>query len=499
MTRLFLICLGLILAGGIFIQLTKPENEITVPILTWVTDPNPARYEQIDFFHEWLIENGHVTETGEPVVRLKLETGGVDNKKIIHGVSGVAGDILDMYNETEQFYKLGILEDVTEAAKKYNFGIEHTFPAMKSNLVFNGRQYGFPCNVTSHACWANMDILKEHGINQLPESWTIEEFERIGKAFVEKANQGKERNEYFFMNNPGDGQFSSWITVLLRSTGSSFYNETMTRCIMDQGDFAKLLDLNMKWIEEDRIFPSAAEASSFSSASGYGGAKMSLFLEGRYAMITLGRWILVRMREMENPPEISVARYPYVNYENSIIMARSSTIYKGSKNKELAYLFLSYLASEKYNQQIVDSADALPPNPKYCETESFNRPKKYPNEWGAHERAYRSAYEISIPEAKSPYVSQSILLREMMDAFEKVQSRMASSTEASSQSTDTVNKEIERNLKNSVLLSEKFTKAQDLQNKIDELKKQGKPIPEDWVINPFWKKYYREKGLLSEL
>jgi len=498
MTRIFIICLSIISAGTAYITLTRSEDLSGTPILTWVTDPNPARYEQIDFFHDWLIAQGHTDENGDPIVRIQLETGGVDNKKIIHGVSGVAGDILDMYNEVDQFKKLGILEDLTDYADRYGFGPDQTYDAIKNDIVIGGKQFAFPCNVTSHACWINMDVMQAAGIDQLPESWTVEAFERIGKKFVQNMNSSNEAQNYFFMNNPGDDQFVGWITVLMRSKGGSFYNETMTECILDQGPFAEMIDLNIKWIEEDRIFPNAAEASSFSASGGYGGAKMSLFLEGKYGMINLGRWLLVRMREMENPPKVAVSRYPYFDYENTTIGSRCSSIYKGSKHKDLAALFLAFLASDKYNNQIVDCADALPPNPNFCSSQRFLRPSEYPNEWGAHGAAFRSADEVAIPDAKSLFISQQILGRELRTAFEKVQSKLSNSAIASLQAAEAVNEEIKRNVSNSLRLEKKFKNAIALQAKIDAFKKAGKKIPVDWISNPFLKKYYRSLGMLEE-
>ncbi len=51
---------------------------------------------------------------------------------------------------------------------------------------------------------------------------------------------------------------------------------------------------------------------------------------------------------------------------------------------------------EDYNMQIVRDGDALPPNPKYVETDAFKRPPDYPNEWGCHEVHSEAAQTIAI-------------------------------------------------------------------------------------------------------
>lgn len=489
MTKLFFACLAIIASGTLYIITTQPESQNEVPVLYWVTDPNPARFEQIKLFQEWLIDNGHVTASGKPIVDLKLETGGADNKRIIHGVSGVAGDIIDA-SDIDQYKKLGILADVTDYATKYGFGIDSTYAALESSLFYDGRQYGFPCNVTTHACWVNKNTFRNVGMDVPPESWTVEEFERIGKEFVQRANKGKSRQDVFFMNQPSDWLLMPWMMTLIRSMGDSIFNETMTDTRLDSGSFEKALQLNQKWIEEDHLFPSAAEASSFNSEGGFGGSQLSLFLEGNYAMITIGRWMLVRLREIESPPEVSVSRYPYFYNENSVIMTRAATIYKGTKYPELAALFLSYLASEKYNKQIVDCADALPPNPKFCNSDDFLRPSDHKNEWGAHEVPFRSATSIAIPEVKSPYISYASLTKYIREANEKVLSHLCSPKIAAEQAASAIRLEINRNLKNSPTLQDRYAEETEIQKEIDLLKKDRGFIPLNKVKNPYFKNVY---------
>ena len=37
-----------------------------------------------------------------------------------------------------------------------------------------------------------------------------------------------------------------------------------------------------------------------------------------------------------------------------------------------------------------------------------------------------------------------------------------------------------------------------LQQKIDACKKEGKKIPAEWIRNPFYRKYYHDRGMLEE-
>ncbi|MFL2542591.1 MAG: hypothetical protein ACJ0UT_11600 [Candidatus Latescibacterota bacterium] len=63
MKRLFLICFLTLSAAGAATWMTEPDMGSDVPVIYWATDPNPARIEQVDKFHKWLVKNGHTTRT----------------------------------------------------------------------------------------------------------------------------------------------------------------------------------------------------------------------------------------------------------------------------------------------------------------------------------------------------------------------------------------------------------------------------------------------------
>ena len=72
-------------------------------------------------------------------------------------------------------------------------------------------------------------------------------------------------------------------------------------------------------------------------------------------------------------------------------------MYEGSKNKELAAYFFKFLASDRYNELMVDGADALPPVPAFAYGEAFTHPPDYPQEWGLHEPFREQALTTGIP------------------------------------------------------------------------------------------------------
>jgi len=493
MKYVFLGCFFALVAAGAATWITEPAMQSEVPVIYWSTDPNPARIEQIQMFHEWLVKNGHTTEDGKPFVELRLEAATDGRKKVIHGVSGVAADIMDC--SVPWFTSMGLLEDVTEEAKEWGFDVNHTYAALEPLLTVDGRQYAFPCNVNVRGFWVNVDTFEKLGMEPPPREWNFDTFERLGKKFVKRANPAGQRQTVFFVDQYKNSFF---LRALHRSLGVSEFNETLTYCTLDDPGYVRMLKLCYKWTYEDHLIPSAAEEASFASEAGYGGSTLSLFHRGNYGMVVIGRWILIRLREFQDPPRVSVSHFPYAEFPNAVINTRPAGIYAGSKHKNKAKLFLAFLASEDYNQQIVSDADALPPDPAFTTTADYLRPPQYPNEWGAHEVPAEGAKSLAIAISISPFVPRTTVDRLKTQFLDKAMANLVTPKDAARETAERINAEIELTLKESPKLRQKYDELAALQKKIDQYRKEGKKVPLEWIKNPFHKRYYMFKGWAEE-
>ncbi|WP_432799272.1 ABC transporter substrate-binding protein [Poriferisphaera sp. WC338] len=493
MKYIFLIVCALLVLLSIVTYWNFPENQSEVPTIYWVTDPNPARVKQVATFGDWLVKNGHTTADGKPAIQLKIDASNFEPvKRIIQSVSGIGGDNMDMFGgrEVRYFAEMGLISDLTDDAKRLNFDVSQTYPAVKSAISIGDKQYSFPSNVGNIMLWVNKDTFEKYGQPLPPESWTFEEFERMGKAFVAAANEPGKPQTVFF------AQGFEPLTIH-RSMGLGVFNETMTACILDDPRYIKALKLIHKWTYEDRLIPTDAERHSFSTQSGYGGATPQLLYNGNYGIIRSGRFMLIQLREFPTPMNLKVVEEPNGGYPNTNIRSRSCAVYVDSKHPEAARLFLSYLASEDYNMQIVNDADALPPNPKYAQLEAFNRPKDYPNEWGTHEVFYRKAMTIAIGVEFCPFVADYTVERLKVEFHAMYMENRISVEETAKLTQQRINEEIQRTLSEKPQLQKVYKQRVEDQKRIDELKQQGKKIPRDLIRNPFYLKYYTDKGMVE--
>ena len=374
MKYLFMIMFALLGVASIFIWKTLPTSQFEGTTIYWVTDPNPARIEQIAIFQRWLKKDPNRPQD----IRVLVDAANSrKEKKVIQGVSGVGGDTMDMGGGTDMRYfnAIGLIDPVTETAKKLGYDVSTTWEPIRPLIEQDGEQYLYPCNVAARILWVDYNQFDELEVERPPHRWDWDTFERIGREFVQKANVGTTHQERFMLD-------SIDTETMYRSLGLACFNETLTLCQLEDPRYVQALKKKYQWMYEDRIIPTAADQSAFDVEAGYGGPQIFLFGQGNYAMFGMGRYSLIRLRQIQQDRvddgkplmKLDVIEYPHGGFPVTRCNTRALGIYKGGKHKEKAKVFQSYLASEDYNMQIVRDADALPPNPKYTKTVAWDKP-----------------------------------------------------------------------------------------------------------------------------
>ena len=488
MKKVFLIILFLLAAAMVYTELSQYEDAPPYPVLSWKTGICPERYVQVELFREWLRKEGYVDKNGNPLFDIKLEAESIQST-MIQAVSGVGADILDRV-PTDAFAAMGILEDITDFAAANGMGISDTYPAMESLVSLNGRQYAYPCNLAVYVLWSNVDLFRKLGMEPPPETWTPEEFERIGKEFTKRANQGLDRQKVFFCT------WTPMVTQIARSRGKDLYNETLTAADIDNPVFADALKLHYKWVYEDHLMPSSAERVSMNAESSFGNdGEVSQFIHGQYGMLCIGRYIFMNLRMLDKELPTANHLFPQYEFQNAFIDGRMSAVYAGGKHKEYAKLFLKFLASREYSDLLVESADGLPPNRRMVEKNAdYFHPPKYPLEGGPNANEFKWACNAALKNPASPYNKVSNRMYEMLD---QVMNNLATPEEALRDTQSRISRYIDETVGANPELKEQYDKDVALQKKIDARKAAGQKIPANWIRNPYYLQYYKFKNLLA--
>ena len=478
------ISVGLVAASALtFVSFSEKQDER--PVLRWMTGMNPVREEQADLFERWMEENGY------PSVDLRIEGPKKTQKNIIQGVSGVAGDIFDCYyGEINLFQSIGLLEDVTDAANEMGFGLTETYRGVWSDLTVDGRQYGFPRCVDTFVSWVNVEAFERVGLSSPPAVWTFDEFERIGKSYVELSNRPGEHQTVYFSTQWG--LFST--TMLLRSMGVDVYNETMTGSNLDAPQAKDLYRMIYRWINDLNLIPTAAESQALSSRSSRTDkGVIYLFSQGNFGMIFAGRYATIYFREV-GPKKLSISEFPHKSYRNAVSFSRSAAVYKGSKHKNLAVYFLKFMASHVYNKEIAEYPDGLPPSPKFAYGEAFSHPVEYPYEWSLHDQIRDVVNEIGISFSYSPFLQMNTLIRYERDAMNSLLADRISVEQALDGLANTIKKDMVRFTNESERMKAKYEKQLQNQKEIEKLRREGELVPLHLISNPFYRKYYVDQG-----
>ncbi|MEO6873936.1 MAG: extracellular solute-binding protein [Opitutaceae bacterium] len=491
MKRVFLLSFCALTAASAALYWTLPDQRSAVPVLTWITQVDSVKLETIAQFKLWL------KDQGLPPVDVKIDNINQDpTKKLAQGLSGVGADLFDIYVfETELFAGSGMLMDLTDAAQKMGFGPDATYPALYNDLMVNGRQYGFPRNAGGALCWVNEDAFARYGVPEPSYRWTFDDFERLGTKLVTAANPPGTRQRTYMIQALSP-------MVLRRGLGLEIFNETMTRCTLDDPRNAEVMRRLYRWTTELHLLPTLSEQLAMVADAGRSSdAVFYLYAKGRYAMLYVGRWALIRLRDY--PPVHSRIVEPFNGgFPNMEFGCGVISVYSGTKHPKEALQFMQFLASDRFSLLIARAGDGLPPVPKFVHSEAFLHPPDHPEEWPLQEVFATAAPAIGIGYPRSPFVQTGALYRPVTgidnQVIDAVMAGRISPENAGRIEARRIDAEIALNVNAEPKLKQLYDRLTAVQAKIDALKAEGKPIPASWITNPFHIAYYRAKGMLQE-
>ncbi|MBN8218179.1 MAG: extracellular solute-binding protein [Spirochaetes bacterium] len=450
----------------------------SAPVLYWVTDPNPARVEQVRLFRVWLKKKGY------PDVEVRVDPANTGMQKtVVQGVTGVAGDLIDVPSPNLGFlHEMGILAGVTDLEKVYGYPDAEIWPALREEIFLadkgGAKQYGFPASFSVPGLMVNNTVFRSLGLEPPAMIETLDQWETQGRAFTKRANAGKKRQDAFFC---GDLNFEA----LRRASGIATFNETFTACALGGPDLVALLKRYYRWIYDDHLMPTAAEAASFSADQGYGGATFQLLNKGNFAMAYTGRWALIQMRAMGSKTEWSATLVPHGGFPNAVCQTRAISLYAGTHNRELAHRFLGFLRSEEYNLHIVHDADALPPSPRFVDRPEYRTPAEHPNEWALHQGWAEIAKKYARTRDLSPYLlytEQAKIENKLLQAFV---SGVSTAEETARDLAASIDQEMRRFLGRHRDLAIAHAAGLEKQKKIDGIKASGGKVPLELIDNRF--------------
>jgi len=432
--------------------------------LRWSTDLNPARKIQIGRFTQM-----------HPGLDINIDPGlgGDLSKAIVQCVTGTGPDIIDMGNKREMmtFVEAGMLLNLTEYAQKMGFAPDQTYPAIKELLMFEGKQYRFPCNVNANCVIYNKNIFDDHNVPYPSPNWSYDDFIKIAQMI--KNNPSKSGEKHLTV--------AKWVTLefyqdLLIGHGASQFTPDGLTSMLDSAEAIAAMQFYYDLMYVYKVLPTKAETDAMSSQGGWMGKQgMTSFSIGKAAMIFIGRWYTVQVPNYPNlKGNLGAVVLPHMRDRPSAGAAgcRGAGINVKSPHWKEALKFLQYLASPQYSQLIVRDGDSLPPNPDLARTGSdlVNEIISDPD----FHQPFIDAVHNARPLDLSPFFEASLLRLWLQERIDYVEEQILTPQEALKSLSREINQRIRLNLE----------RRQDLQRKYEKVT--GRHYDKNW-----WKTYQK--------
>ncbi|OIO93412.1 MAG: hypothetical protein AUJ92_12460 [Armatimonadetes bacterium CG2_30_59_28] len=435
--------------------------------LVWVSDNNPQRKPQIDYFNKLY-----------SACRLRLDPGNTGVQKIIvQSCAGVGPDIFDIYNRSQlqTYAEAGVLLDVTEAAKEHGFDVSVTYPQAAETISLEGRQYGFPCNVDVNILFYNKNLFDKYGVPYPPKQPTWEEIVALGKRLTIRTPDSPVAECY--------GLAYAAPELLLYQAGGHLFSEDGTRCVVDSPAAIRATQLYRDLMHRHRITPSPLEQASMSGQGGWGTGFRDWFGAQKIAMIIIGKWALISFRQYikaQREAALAGGIGPSVHRGNAlpplqlgacllprfpdrppvcIINSRPAAVNRLGPNRDKAISFLEYLASKEYCQTINTGQDALPGNKSYGTVEAMHNPE-FPEEDLFNQLTLEST-RFAVAMEISPFIDGETARRMFSNQIQRITTsprvQVAAALETAAKD---VNAQIRKNVAQDARLRTRFAKAQ---------------------------------------
>lgn len=373
--------------------LTACDSPAPPVLLTWVTDDNPVRREQLQLFNAY-----------HPEYHVQIDPATLSTEKaMVQCLAGVGPDIIDCYTPLTlaAFVHSGIAMDVTDALAARGVDTREVWPCLYPLIVLDGRLYGHPGNASADAIWYNKRMFDEAGEAYPRPDWTWEECVAIAKRLTKRDARGRPV-QFGLMT----GRFA-WRYTFLPQWGGSIYTAEGTRCALDRPEALAAAQFFQDLIVKHGVCPSATEEIAMSSQGGWGLGEQNWFVSERTAMALGGRWWLCTLRNGAfRHIETGVAPIPRGPRPNQIGHGRASLVNANGKHLEGALTFVAFLHGKEWNQLMSRQADGLGPVKKYHYgdyEEAYLHEPAHPDE--IYNAVWRQAMEEAVAEPSSPFVN----------------------------------------------------------------------------------------------
>lgn len=247
------------------------------------------------------------------------------------------------------------------------------YPNALNAFTYNGCIWAVPRDVSNLVIYYNKDLFDKNKIPYPTPNWTMEEFLTKAQALTTQDTWG--------FGFEKDALF--WLPFLWSNNGGILDDDD---CIMiDSIESREALRFYSDLKNVNHITPSDAQKGSYTNAQ--------LFMQGKLAMISDGRWVVPRFRQ-DAKFNWDIASFPS-GKAGSIVDADASgwAMNKKSKNKKAAWRLILFLSSERTSRKFTKDGLIIPARKSVANSDYFLQKGKKPQ----NARVFLTAIEKGKP------------------------------------------------------------------------------------------------------
>jgi len=326
MKRIMMILSVLILAISLAACSNNDNEKVEISYGYWDDKQTAFIEETIEAFNE-----------EHPDIEVKLEITPYDEYFTKLDAAATGGGLPDVFwmngPNLIKYAENGIIEPLTEHIEESELPLDPYPEALVDLYNYDGDQFALPKDFDTNALWYNKELFDKYGVDYPDETW---EWDDLVDAAKELTNP--EDDVHGIAAYMQSGQASFWNLIF--SNEGYVISEDKKKSGFDDPNTIEALQLYHDLIHVHEVSPTHAQVESTSG--------VELFESGKVAMIIHASYYTPEFKDHDYLKDVAdVAPIPKLKKHSNVIHGLGNVISSESKEKEAAWEFVKFLASEE--------------------------------------------------------------------------------------------------------------------------------------------------------
>ena len=295
----------------------------------------------------------------------------------------------------------------------------------------------------------NKDVFDRAGVPYPKGDWTWDEFLSTCRRLTKRRANGRGVETY--------GAYGLELRELIWQNGGHVFSPEGTRCVVNSPAAVEAARWYVDLFAREHVAPSPAEEAAMATAGGWGqGDRRSLQPAASQCSGAGGGASFASARSPDC--DSASARCPTGSGKPCQLAWRATAVNPRGPHREEAFLFLRYLASRDYCEQINRSADANAPVEQYCRTPLFLHDPQHPDE--DYNRLWITEMAVARSFEQSPFVNPFVSDRILQTHTDTMRNGLETPEQALRAAAAEINAQIARALRKDERLRARYAEAQ---------------------------------------